>query len=66
MDYPPARWFDDPLTKGPYKGAVLNREKYEILLQWYYKKRGWSNQGIPTELTLKRLGLEYVSKELQY
>ena len=64
-DYPPARWFDEPITKGPCKGATLNREKYDIMLQWYYKKRGWDHRGIPTENTLKKLGLEDVAQELK-
>ncbi len=65
MDVPPARWFDDPITAGPLKGAVLDREKYDRMLQIYYRKRGWDSQGIPTIATLKRLGLEDVSQELQ-
>ena len=65
MDVPPARWFDEPITKGPLKGSVLDREKYDNMLQIYYRKRGWDSQGIPTKATLKRLGLEDVSKELQ-
>jgi len=65
MDYPPARWFDEPVTKGPYKGAALDRERYEAMLQWYYQRRGWDRRGIPKETTLKRLGLEDVAKELK-
>ncbi len=65
MDVPPARWFDEPITKGPLNGSVLDREKYDNMLQIYYSKRGWDSQGIPTKATLKRLGLEYVSQELQ-
>jgi len=64
-DYPPARWFDEPLMKGPCKGATLNREKYDTMLQWYYKRRGWDHRGIPTENILKKLGLEYVAQELK-
>ena len=65
QDHPPARWFDEPLTKGPYKGATLDRDRYEVMLQWYYKRRGWDRRGIPTEATLKRLGLKDVAKELK-
>ncbi len=65
MDVPPARWFDEPITKGPLKGSSLDREKYDSMLQVYYNKRGWDNRGIPTKTTLMRLGLEDVSQELQ-
>jgi len=65
MDIPPARWFENPLTKGPLKGAKLDRTKYDIMLQRYYKKRGWDERGIPTKTTLKKLGLEDVAKQLK-
>jgi len=64
LDYPPARWFDEPLTEGPYKGARLDREKYGEMLQTYYRKRGWDPKGIPTKATLERLNLGYVAQEL--
>ncbi len=65
MDVPPARWFEEPIKDGPLKGSVLDREKYERMLQIYYRKRGWDSQGIPTKATFKRLELEDVSQELQ-
>ncbi|MEM3672915.1 MAG: aldehyde ferredoxin oxidoreductase family protein [Candidatus Bathyarchaeia archaeon] len=65
MDVPPARWFKEPLTKGPLKGAKLDRTKYDVMLQKYYQKRGWDERGIPTKSTLKRLGLEDVAEQLK-
>jgi len=65
QDYPPTRWFSEPLTKGPYKGTTLDRDRYETMLQWYYQRRGWDRRGIPTENTLKKLGLEDVAQELK-
>ncbi|MEM2994422.1 MAG: aldehyde ferredoxin oxidoreductase family protein [Candidatus Bathyarchaeia archaeon] len=64
MDVPPMRWFEEPLTKGPFKGAKLDMTKYDVMLQKYYQKRGWDERGIPTKTTLKRLGLEDVVKQL--
>lgn len=64
MDYPPARWFDEPTTKGPLKGSVLNRDKYDRLLQVYYDKRGWDSRGLPTRKTMQRLDLGEEAKEL--
>ena len=65
MDVPPARWFEDPLNKGPLKGAKLDRTKYDVMLQRYYRKRGWDERGIPTKLTLNNLGLADVAKQLK-
>jgi aldehyde:ferredoxin oxidoreductase len=64
MDMVPNRWFNEPLTKGPFKGAKLDKSKYEAMLQMYYKKRGWDNRGIPTKSTLDKLGLSDVTQEL--
>lgn len=64
MDYPPARWFEEPLTKGPLKGAKLDRQKYAAMLDGYYQKRGWDKRGIPTKTTLAKFGLDYVAEEL--
>jgi aldehyde:ferredoxin oxidoreductase len=64
MDVPPVRWFEEPPTKGALKGVKLDRAKYDVLLQNYYKKRGWDERGIPTKTTLKKLGLEEAAKQL--
>ncbi|MEM0007402.1 MAG: aldehyde ferredoxin oxidoreductase family protein [Candidatus Bathyarchaeia archaeon] len=65
MDFPPARWFEEPLTKGNLKGAKLDRAKYEVMLNMYYRKRGWDERGIPTKTTLEKLGLKDVAKQLK-
>jgi len=65
LDVPPMRWFNEPLTEGPLKGAVLDLEKYNYMLDIYYQKRGWSKNGVPTKETLERLGLTYVAVQLQ-
>ncbi|MCX8152837.1 MAG: aldehyde ferredoxin oxidoreductase family protein [Candidatus Bathyarchaeota archaeon] len=64
MDVPPARWFKESLTEGPLKGAKLDLEKYNAMLQRYYQKRGWDERGIPKKSTLKWLRLEDVAKQL--
>ncbi|MBS7647483.1 MAG: aldehyde ferredoxin oxidoreductase family protein [Candidatus Bathyarchaeia archaeon] len=65
IDYPPARWFDEPLNKGALKGAKLDRVKYEVMLNTYYQKRGWDDRGIPKKATLEKLGLKDVAKQLK-
>ncbi|MFX1576937.1 MAG: aldehyde ferredoxin oxidoreductase family protein [Promethearchaeota archaeon] len=65
MDYPPARWFKDPLTCGPLSGTKLDMAGYEKMLSWYYQKRGWDARGIPTKSRLTEQGLEWVIPELE-
>lgn len=57
MDMPPERWFKEPLTKGPLKGAKLDKDKFLEMLRMYYEERGWASNGVPKPETLKRLGL---------
>ncbi len=65
LDVPPKRWFKEPLTQGALKGAVLDLDKYERMLSLYYEKRGWSENGVPTQVTLERLGLAEEAKQLE-
>jgi aldehyde:ferredoxin oxidoreductase len=64
MDMPPARWFDEPLTTGDFKGTCLDRARFDRLLSHYYELRGWNRDGIPTKETLERLGLGDVAAAL--
>jgi len=65
MDYPPARWFKHPLTKGPLTGAKLDVNKYSEMLNTYYELRGWDENGIPKRETLIKLGLQDVIPVLE-
>ncbi len=65
MDTPPERWFEEPLTQGPKKGTKLNREKYNYMLDIYYKLRGWDSNGVPTKSTMNSLGLSREARELE-
>ncbi len=64
MDYPPKRWFTEPITKGPHKGARLDKAKFDTLLDAFYAKRGWDKRGIPTLTTFERLGLKDAAHQL--
>ncbi|MEM3833022.1 MAG: aldehyde ferredoxin oxidoreductase family protein [Thermoprotei archaeon] len=64
IDYPPARWFKEPLTKGPLKGVKLSYDDYNKMLSWYYEIRNWDEHGIPTKQALINSGLENVAQEL--
>ncbi|WXG44363.1 MAG: aldehyde ferredoxin oxidoreductase family protein [Promethearchaeati archaeon SRVP18_Atabeyarchaeia-1] len=65
MDQPPARWFEEAITQGPLKGSKLDKSQYDSMLSLYYEKRGWDKNGIPTQATLKKLGLNDVAAQLK-
>mgnify|MGYP002473093713 CR=1 FL=1 len=58
QDTLPERLLNDPIVAGPTKGEIY---ELDILLPEYYSVRGWDENGVPTEDTLKKLGLdEYI------
>ncbi len=60
-DVIPDRFFEEPLSFGPHRGAVLKREEFEKTLTEYYAERGWDTKtGRPTPAKLKSLGLDFV------
>ena len=61
----PDRFFEEPLTVGPKKGAVLNRDEFLKIMDNYYKERSWDiKTSKPGLEKLKSLGLEFVLKEI--
>jgi len=60
----PARFFNDPFTKGPAKGIVLPEDKFQQSLKEYYSLRGWDENGVPTAKKLKELGLIKYAKAI--
>ena len=64
----PQRWFNDPLPTGPHKGAVSYEGDTDKLfnedLPAYWAARGWTeDKGVPTEDTLKELGIDDIAEE---
>lgn len=53
----PKRYFDEPIPEGPAQGHVISREKFEGMLDEYYRLHGWDNNGVPKQSTLKKLEL---------
>ncbi len=45
-DYPPERCFIQPVLSGPHAGKKLDRAAYEQMLDLYYQKRGWTQDGM--------------------
>lgn len=64
-DYLPERFYQEALTKGPFKGIRLPKEKFDLMLNEYYIVRGWDVEtGFPTREKLEELGLKYIADEL--
>lgn len=49
-----------PMPSGPNQGLGIYKEDFENALDAYYDFAGWNKDGIPTEETLKRLGLDWL------
>jgi len=59
----PERFFIDPFTIGPEKGAVLNKEEFNKMLDQYYEERGWDPKTTkPDKSKLEELGLSFSLK----
>ena len=54
QDKLPRRLLNDPIPDGPSKGHV---HRLAELLPEYYQQRGWSEEGIPAEEKLAKLGI---------
>jgi aldehyde:ferredoxin oxidoreductase len=50
----PKRLLEEPHTEGPSAGVTVN---LDAMLPIYYKERGWTEDGIPTDEKLAELGL---------
>jgi len=55
QDTLPARNLSQPLADGPAKGQVV---ELDMMLDDYYARMGWDENGVPTPTRLKELGLD--------
>lgn len=46
-DYPPPRFFTEPIRSGPMKGERLDRGAFEAMLAENYAAHGWDSSGLP-------------------
>ncbi len=57
-DVVPDRFFEEPLTVGEKKGAVLTRDQFKTMMDDFYTKRGWDLEtSKPGAAKLKSLNL---------
>ena len=53
-DMLPARFMEEELAEGASRNRIVQLDE---MLDRYYKLRGWDKNGVPTEETLKKLGI---------
>ncbi len=64
-DYPPKRYWEEPVKSGPYKGDRIEHDKWDEALDAYYGLHGWDPEtGLQTRRCLVDLGLEAVADRL--
>ena len=56
----PQRVFDEALPSGVVKGVGLSREDLDMMVDGYYRARGWNEDGTIPRGKLRELGLEDV------
>jgi aldehyde:ferredoxin oxidoreductase len=59
----PERLFSLPSTRGPSKGQVVERARFEKMLDEYYAAAGWDEHGVPTRAKLEELGIGELAKD---
>jgi len=64
-DHLVGKWANEPVPSGKYKGEKIDFEKWEQMLDDYYRLRGWNQNGVPTQEKLKQLDLEDVAESLK-
>ncbi|MBU7033096.1 MAG: hypothetical protein HXS53_11225, partial [Theionarchaea archaeon] len=64
-DYPPNRFFDEPISSGPLQGEVLHRTEWDTMLERYYILHGWdSSTGLPKKAGLEHLNVPDIYEKL--
>lgn len=56
-DYPPARFYEEPIPNGPNKGHLITIDEINSMLDEFYEARGWDEDGYPTAEKLEQLGI---------
>jgi len=65
-DQPPERFLTEEIKTGPHAGIKLDAEKWNQLLDRYYRLNGWDIEtGWPTKSTLEKLGLSFTLEKLE-
>lgn len=64
-DHWPESFYTEPSPAGAETGPPFDKETFDETLTRYYRLRGWDPEtGVPTEETLKRLGLDEIASDI--
>ncbi len=61
-DWLPPRMFKDPIPSGEAKGAVLSEIELRMMIDDYYRARGWTAEGLIPPRKLKELKMDDVTE----
>ena len=65
-DYPPKRYWEEPVKSGPYKGDHINHETWEKTLSEYYGLHGWDPEtGLQTRSGLEAIDMGVIADRLE-
>jgi aldehyde:ferredoxin oxidoreductase len=65
-DYPPRRYVEEPIDRGPYAGSRCDRDRWDQMLDRFYELNGWDRAtGLQTRSGLHALGLDEVAAKLE-
>jgi aldehyde:ferredoxin oxidoreductase len=64
-DYPPKRFWEEPVKSGPYKGEHIDHNTWDKMLDEYYELQGWNQKtGLQKKEILEELNLHSVAQRL--
>jgi aldehyde:ferredoxin oxidoreductase len=65
-DYPPKRYWSEPVKSGPYRGERIDHNEWEKMLDDYYDLHNWDTKtSLQTRETLEKLDLTTVADRLE-
>jgi len=65
-DYPPARFREEPVLSGRYKGEKCDRQGWEEMLDRFYELQEWDRaSGLQTKRLLEKLDLPEAARRLE-
>ena len=57
----PERYYLEPIRTGRHAGSVIDRDRFQAMIQTFYAMSGWDDSGRPTRAKLYDLGLEWLA-----
>jgi aldehyde:ferredoxin oxidoreductase len=65
-DYPPRRYMEVPINKGPFAGFKCDKEDWDRMLDRFYELHGWDIvSGLQTRKCLENLDLADIARQLE-